>query len=121
MLLGIDMDAAGAEVGAGVEAGVGAEVPLEISLGVSSKGNEASALRESIKAAGTSEAVAENCRTDAPEAALRAAAGAEARATAGAGKGARTGPARRGAKSAEIEKKVTRGEGISALLPDVAE
>lgn len=99
------MGAAGAGVGAGVLPGT--------RLGVSSKGNEASALREGVEAADASKvvAIAEISHTDALEVAVEAEARVVAGAAAGAGKGARIGPPRRGAKAAEIKKKVTREDG----------
>lgn len=73
-----------------------------------------------VKAAGSGEVEAERGLRGTPRAAAGAAAAAPAGVAAGAGREARTGPARRGSKSAESEKKVTRGGGKLALLPDVS-
>ncbi len=112
---------AGAEVGAGVRVGAGPGVEVKVEAGVhpetsldaSSKRDAVPALSVTIKAAGTGEAEAERGQTSAPKAPLRATveARAPAGAAAGAGREARTGPARRGAKSAESMKKFSRGGG----------
>lgn len=101
------MGAAGAGAGVTVGAGLGAEVRPPTSLGVSLKGGTAPV--QTVKAAGTGEAEAERDRKGA--AGATAEAEAPAGVAAGAGRGARTGPVRRGAKSAGSEMKVTRGGG----------
>lgn len=121
MRRGVDTDSAGAEVEAGVKVGVGPRVGVKVgagvrpetSLDVSSNRDTAPVQTMTIKAAGTSEAEAERGQTGTPTAPRRVAAEARAPAgvAAGAGRGARTGPTRGGARSAESAKKVTREGG----------
>lgn len=112
---------AGALVEAGPEVEVGAGVHPETSLDASSKEDAVPALTVIVKAADTDEAEVEAGAERSTRATLKVAAGVAAAVKARAGvaavagtevgTGQRTGPARKGAKSAESEKKVTRGGG----------